>query len=203
MVFFFTSVPQGPSQVALVVTNPPASAGDLRDTGSIPGSEDPLEKKMATYSSILAWRIPWTEEPGRLPSIGSLRVEHDWSDFICTYHKNINNMYVDYIQLNIDIMSVFRQEERRGRILTFMNVNRVGHYIWSIICLISGFPGGSDGEESTCNIGNLGLIPASGRSSGEGNGYPLQYSCLENPMDRGAWRATVPGVTKRQTWLRD
>ena len=108
-------------------------------------------------------------------------------------------MYVDYIQLNIDIMSVFRQEERRGRILTFMNVNRVGHYIWSIICLISGFPGGSDGEESTCNIGNLGLIPASGRSSGEGNGYPLQYSCLENPMDRGAWRATVPGVTKRQT----
>ena len=189
--------------MALVVTNPPASAGDLRDTGSIPGSEDPLEKKMATYSSILAWRIPWTEEPGRLPSIGSLRVEHDWSDFICTYHKNINNMYVDYIQLNIDIMSVFRQEERRGRILTFMNVNRVGHYIWSIICLISGFPGGSDGEESTCNIGNLGLIPASGRSSGEGNGYPLQYSCLENPMDRRAWWATVPGVTKRQTWLRD
>ena len=58
------------SQVALVVQNPPSSAGDVRDTGSIPGSEDPLEKGMATHSSILAWRIPWTEEPGGLQSRG-------------------------------------------------------------------------------------------------------------------------------------
>ena len=48
---------------------------------------------------------------------------------------------------------------------------------------------------------HTGLIPGSGRSLGEGNGYPLQYSCLENPIDRGAWRATVPGVPKSQTWL--
>ena len=61
------------SQVALVVKNPPANAGDLRDAGSIPGSG----AGMATHSSILAWRIPWTEEPGRLPSIGSQRVRHD------------------------------------------------------------------------------------------------------------------------------
>ena len=58
-----------------------------------------------------------------------------------------------------------------------------------------GFPGGSDGKESACNVGNLGLIPGSERSPGEGNGTPLQYSCLENPMDRGAWWATVYGVT--------
>ena len=56
-----------------------------------------------------------------------------------------------------------------------------------------GFPGGSDGKESTCNAGDTGLIPGSGRSPGEGNGYPLQYSCLGNPTDRGAWRATVHG----------
>ena len=49
-----------------------------------------------------------------------------------------------------------------------------------------GFPDGSDGKESTCNVGNLGSIPRLGRSSGEGLGYPLQYSCLENPIDRGA-----------------
>ena len=59
-----------------------------------------------------------------------------------------------------------------------------------------GFPGGSDSKESAYNAGDLGSIPGSGRSPGEGNGYPLQYSCLENPMDRGAWWAIVHGVTK-------
>ena len=67
------------------------------------------------------------------------------------------------------------------------------------INLILGFPGGSDGKESTCNVGDPGLIPGSRRSPGEGNGYPLQYSCLENPMDRGTWWATVHGVTESDT----
>ena len=65
------------------------------------------------------------------------------------------------------------------------------------------FPGGSDGKESACNTGDPCLIPGSGRSSGEGNGNPLQYSCLENFMDRGAWQATVHGVTKSWTQLSD
>ena len=64
-----------------------------------------------------------------------------------------------------------------------------------------GFRGGSDGKESTYNAGDLGLIPGSGRSPGEGNGNPLQYSCLENSRDRGAWRATVHGVAKSRTRL--
>jgi len=54
-----------------------------------------------------------------------------------------------------------------------------------------GFPGSSDSKESDCNMGNPGLIPGSGRSPGEGSGYPFQYSCLENSMDRGAWQAIV------------
>jgi len=58
------------------------------------------------------------------------------------------------------------------------------------------FPGGSDSKESAYNAGDLGSIPGSGRSPGGGNGNPLQYSCLENTMDRGAWRATVHGVTE-------
>ena len=58
------------------------------------------------------------------------------------------------------------------------------------------FPGGSEGEESTRNAGDLGSIPGLGRSPGGGNGNPLQYSCLENPMERGAWRATVHGVAR-------
>ena len=66
-----------------------------------------------------------------------------------------------------------------------------------------GFPGGSDSKEPTCNAGDLGLIPGSGRSPGGGHGNPQQYSCLENPMDRGTWRATVHGVGKSQTRLND
>ena len=60
-----------------------------------------------------------------------------------------------------------------------------------------------DGKESACNVGDMGLIPGLGRPSGEGNGYPLWYSCLENPVDRGAWWATVLGVAKSWTRLRD
>ena len=68
------------SQVALVVKNLPAIAGDIRDLGSTPGQKDPLEEGMATHSSVLAWRIPWTEEPGGLQSMGLQRVRHDWSN---------------------------------------------------------------------------------------------------------------------------
>ena len=61
------------------------------------------------------------------------------------------------------------------------------------------FLGGSDGKEFSCNTGDLGSIPGLGRFPGEGNGKPLQYSCLENPMDRGAWQAVVHGISKSQT----
>ena len=90
----------------------------------------------------------------------------------------------------------------------------VGHSPWSpkesdtterLHSLIHNFsiPGGSDGKESACNGGDLGLISGLRRSLGEGHGKPLQYSCLENPMDRGAWWTTVHRVTKSQTWLSD
>ena len=68
--------------------------------------------------------------------------------------------------------------------------------IWRRVC-------GSDGKASAYNAGDSGLIPRSGRCSGEGNGTPLQYSCLENPMDGGVWYATVHGVAKSQTRLSD
>ena len=84
-----------------------------------------MEKAMAPHSSTLAWKIPWTEEPGRLQSMGSLRVEHDWAT-------------------SLD---------------------------FSLSCI------------------------------GEGNGNPLQCSCLENPRDGGAWWAAVYGVAQSQTWL--
>ena len=65
------------SQVTVVVKNPPASAGDVRDAGSVVGQEDPLAEGMATHSSILAWRFPWIEDPGELQTMGSQRLRHD------------------------------------------------------------------------------------------------------------------------------
>ena len=69
------------------------------------------------------------------------------------------------------------------------------HVIHSLT-LVRGFPGGSTSKESACNAGDLGLIPGSGIPPREGNSNPLQYSCLENSMNRGAWRATVHGITR-------
>ena len=69
--------------------------------------------------------------------------------------------------------------------------------------IIQGLPCSSNGKESACNTGDLGSIPGSGRSSGEGDGKPLQYSWLENPMDRGAWQATIRGIAQSWTRLSD
>ena len=71
----------------------------------------------------------------------------------------------------------------------------------SLFSIITSFPGGLDSKESACSVGDPGSIAGWGRSSGEGNGNPLQYSCLENPMDRGAWQARIHRVTKSQTQL--
>ena len=79
---------------------------------------------------------------------------------------------------------------------------------WGAIILIgvylgTGFPGGSEDKESACNTGDLSSVPGSGRFPGEGNGYSLQYSCPENPMDRGILWDTIHGVTRGQMQLSD
>ena len=114
------------------------------------GQEDPLEKEMATHSSILAWRIPWTEEPGRLQSRGSQRVRHNWATSLS--------------------FSFFSQ-----------------------VALVNTPP------VSAGYAGNTGW----GRTPGVGNGNALQYSCLKNSTDRGAWRVIVHRVAKSRTWLND
>ena len=73
-------------------------------------------------------------------------------------------------------------------------LNELKFFLNSLICYVS--PPSSVGKESACNAGDLGSSPGSRRSPGEGNGNPLQFSCLENPMDKGAWRATVHGVAR-------
>ena len=135
--------------------------------------EDSLEEGMATNSSILAWRIPWTEK------------------------------------LVLHVMAIGSQSQTQ---LKRFNMHSFGHIIiqvGSFCCQLKIYfvsnhsiyelPQWLNSIESTRNAGDLGSIPGSGRSPGGGNSNPLQYTCLKNPMDRGAWRATVHGVTKRQT----
>ena len=89
--------------------------------------------------------------------------------------------------LSIDIGSVFTTTT------WFHDVLLIG---FKLFCIYYGFPGSSVSRDSACIAGDLGLIPESGRSPGEGNGKSLQYPCLENPMDRGPWWAAVHGITK-------
>ena len=114
------------------------------------GWKNPLEKGMATHSSILPWRTPWTEAT----VLGAQSVGHNWA------------------------MNTF-----------------------TLTLGTKGFPCSWVGKESACSVGDLGSIRGSGRSSGEENGNPLQYSCLKNTMDRAAWQATVHRFTKTWTWL--
>ena len=92
-------------------------------------------------------------------------------------------------------MQTGRKKQRKNSDLHFSDLN--------FVCLttIYTFPGDSDIKESACNVGDLGSIPGLGRSPGEGNGNPLQYSCLENPMDGGAGQAIAHGVLNSQTGL--
>ena len=130
--------------------------------------KDPLEKGMVTHSNILAWTFPWT--PGGLQSMGSQR----WT------------------QLKW-LSSSSSSSRRASREAESQEKTAVRVPVW----LALGFPGGSDGKKSAYNAGDPDLILGSGRSPGKGNGNPLQYSCLKNSMDRGAWQATAHGVAKR------
>ena len=141
------------------------------------GQEDPLEKGMATHSNLLAWRIPWTEEPSRLPPCGTPRAG---------LRKYLQGGQPVQLLALAGLLFGFL---KLISLVTFLHLFPL---LYSVVV---------DGKESVRNAGGLGLTPGSGISSGEGHGNPLQYSCLENPKDRGSWKATVHGVAKSWTWL--
>ena len=113
------------------------------------------EKEMATHSSVLAWRIPGTEEPGGLPSMGSHRVRHDWSDLAAAavFH---------YMCVCVCVCVC---------VCTYIGDSQMAQWV----------------KSSPASTGDAGSIPESGRSLERGHSNLLQCSCLENPMDRGAW----------------
>ena len=141
------------------------------------GWQHPPEVGMATHSSVLTWRIPCTEEPGGLLSMGSQRIRDDWSGLASMQAPII------FYSVYIFAQDVFLWAE----IFNIDVIKTLLIYLIPCIFLERTLPGGSEGKVSACSAGDWGSIPVSGRYPGEGNGNPLQYSCLENSMDRGAW----------------
>ena len=146
-----------------------------------------LEKEMATPSSVLAWRIPRTGESGGLPSMGSHRVGHNWSDLAAA--AAAYDLFPRHFSSIQDI-----SDSALGSKATWWGI-----LLWEDGLILTGIrrwasQGALVVKNPPANAGDVGLIPASGRSPGGGHGKPLQYSCLENPMDRGAWQATVQGL---------
>ena len=105
------------------------------------------------------------------------------------------SIWVNILKISFSIILTSGRERAENRCSSWPAI-----FIWTPAST-KGSPGGSDSKESACNAGGPGSIPGLGRSSGEGNGNPLQDSCLKNSMDRGAWLVTVPGVAKSCTYL--
>ena len=158
------------------------------------------EKAMASHSSTLAWKIPWMEEPGSLQSMGSQRVGHDWA-------TSLSLFAFMHWRRKWQPTPVFLPGESQGRgslVGCSLWGQRVRHNLATEHDLTGKIMlSPKVVKESACNAGDPGSTSGLGRSPGEGNGNPLQYSCLENPMDKGIWWATVHGVTKSQTRLSD
>ena len=126
---------------------------------------------------------------GRMKILGT---KEQWPKFI-----NENSWRTQFLALHCHLLGALPSTKPCVR--TVMLVSRARHHPLTHVVLVTQW---FSSKESTCNAGDMGSIPGLGRFPGEGNGNSLQHSCLRNPMDRGAWRATVHGVAKSQTQLR-
>ena len=180
---------------------------------------------MAPHSSTLAWKIPWMEEPGRLQSMGLLRERlHFQFSLSCIGEGNGNLLQCSCLE-NLrgggvwwaDVYGIAQSWTRLKRLSSSSSsyleieviIRPIAKSIWyfhkkanKYHCIANMyFLVGSVVKNLLANAWDAGLIPGLERSPGEGNGKPLQILSWKNPMDRGAWLATVHGVTKTQTWL--
>ena len=168
---------------------------------------------MAPHSSNLAWQIPWMEEPGRLQSVGSLRVRQDWATslslFTFTHWRRKWQPTPVFLPGESQWQDILVGCRLWGRTeLYTTEVTPQQQPLLAFLLLVFyvaklGFPCSSVAKEPACSTGDLGSIPGLWRSPGEGNSNPLQYPCLENLTDTGAWWAAVHGVTKNRARLSD
>ena len=147
------------------------------------------EKAMAPHSSTLAWKIPWMEEPGGLYCMWSLRVRHDWATSLLLFTFR-------HWRGRWQPTPVFLPGESQGR------GSLVGFRLWGRTERTQLKQLSSSSSKYTINCYFVNEIYPIEPIYGEGNGNPLQYSCLENPVDRGAWWAAVHRVAQSQTRLK-
>ena len=172
---------------------------------------------MAPHSSTFAWKIPWTEECGRLQSMGSLESDtteqlHFHFSLSCIGEGNGNPVQCSCLENPRDgeawWAAVCGVAQSRTRLKQLSSSSRTSHQallsriVMQVLAVLPGLPLWVSGKEPACNAGDTGSIPGLGRFLQEGHGNPLQYSCLENLMNRRAWWATVHGVTKSWTLKR-
>ena len=139
----------------------------------------------------ITWRRRWQPTPAILPGEShGQRSLAGYSPWGCQEPGMTEHLSLTHLHIQRYIKSIYVY------IHYYLHIQKcnVSIYVY--------FPGGSDGKECVCNARDPGSIPGSGISPGEGNGYPLQYSCLEKPMDRGAWWAAVCGVAQSRTRLK-
>ena len=124
---------------------------------------------------------------------------HCNTNLVLLYTRSFSSVsFISVKEIHMDLII-----KKFHRLLYLSLTNREFRFLYFNICLVVRLPRWFSGKESTCQAGNMSLIPGSGRSPREGNGNSLQYFCQGNPMDRGAWRARVHGVAKSQTRLSD
>ena len=144
--------------------------------------------------------ILWPSDAKSWLIVKFLDAEKDWrweekgmtEDEMVGWHHWLNGLVLEQLR------ELVKDREAWCAVVHGVTKSQTRLSLWTELNTMSfqGFPHNSVGKKSACNAGDLGSIPGSRRSPGEGNGNPLQYSCLENPMDRGTWRATVHGVTR-------
>ena len=149
---------------------------------------------MATHSSTLAWKIPWPEEPGRLQSMGVTKNQTLLSDFSFIFHFHALEKEME---THSSVLAWRIPEDRQAWWAAVYGVaqsrTRLKRLSSSSSRLHRGLPPAQTVKNLPASAGDLGSIPGPGRSPGEGNGNPLQYSCLENSIDRGVWQARSMG----------
>ena len=133
----------------------------------------------------------WTGRPGMLQFMGSQRVGHDWVTELDWTLVSGHNAIAHLISYHVNITSIFTGKWKISCYLLCCNgLEQKQKYLWGIP--VYGLPQWLSDKEFSCKSGDSSSTPGQGRSPGEGHGNPLQYSCLENPMDGGAWQATDP-----------
>ena len=166
---------------------------------------------MANHSSTLAWKIPWMEEPGRLPTIHEVANSRtQLSDFTLSFYSSFrrrkcqptpvflpgeSHEWRGLVGYSLQDCKASQTTKQLTRTHTHTH-NDIRLKVKLQVYTSLGLPRWFSGKESACNAGDAVSILGSGRSPGEGNGNPLRYSCLGNPMNRGAWWDTAHGVTK-------